>query len=71
MVRFVLSFVKERELKYGSVLLPVGLVGCMLLASLAGGCAGTQVTQVSGEPDFQRDVIGAKQPVLVYFYKGG
>ena len=58
-------------MKYAQSVLPVGLVGCVMLAMLAGGCAATQCTQVAGEPDFQRDVIGAKQPVLVYFYKGG
>ncbi len=41
------------------------------LAVLAGGCAGGKVTRIADEAAFQKIVLGADQPVLVDFYKGG
>jgi len=51
-------------------------VGACLLASalpvlLAGGCGGGNLIHVKDEADFQQQVIQAKKPVVVDFYKGG
>jgi len=47
------------------------LIAGAILAFLAGGCGGANLIHVKDEADFQQQVIEAKQPVVVDFYKGG
>jgi len=42
-----------------------------ILALVAGGCGGGNRILIKDEADFQQQVIQAKQPVVVDFYKGG
>ncbi len=49
----------------------VGVIACAALALLAGGCSGggVKLTAIQDASDFDRQVVGARQPVLVDFYK--
>lgn len=47
-----------------------GLLVCVSLALTLGGCASEKFVQIIDEPSFQREVLDAKKPVLVDFYKG-
>jgi len=47
------------------------LIAGAILALVAGGCGGANLTHIKDEADFQQQVIRAKQPVVVEFYKGG
>jgi thioredoxin 1 len=48
-----------------------GLIAVMLAALIAGGCGGSSLKPIHDETEFQAQVIQAKQPVIVDFYKGG
>lgn len=50
----------------------IGLLAIMSLTAVVAGCGGGEKLQpISGEADFQANVIRSRQPVLVEFYKGG
>jgi thioredoxin 1 len=48
-----------------------GLIAVALAALVAGGCGGNSLKPINNETEFQEQVIQAKQPVIVDFYKGG
>ncbi len=47
----------------------VGFAGCAMLALLAGGCGGQSQVVYTDSGNFQSEVLGSSQPVLVDFYK--
>ena len=49
----------------------VGLVACLTLTVLAGGCASQKLKCIKNLEDFEQHVIYSDQPVLLEFYKGG
>jgi thiol-disulfide isomerase/thioredoxin len=48
-----------------------GLIAIVLTALVAAGCGGSSLKPIQTETEFQEQVILAKQPVIVDFYKGG
>ena len=48
-----------------------GLIAVALAALVAGGCGGNNLKPIQNEAEFQEQVLQAKQPVIVDFYKGG
>jgi thioredoxin 1 len=48
-----------------------GMVICVVLCVLAGGCAGDQVTRLRDAAEFEQVALRGDKPVLVDFYKGG
>ncbi len=52
-------------------LVSVAGFGLASLALLAGGCGGGNLIPLGSSPDFQRQVLDSKKPVLVQFYKSG
>lgn len=46
-------------------------IGLAVLALLAGGCGGGNLKAMNSSHDFQREVLDAKRPVIVLFYKTG
>jgi thioredoxin 1 len=48
-----------------------GLIAVVLAALAAGGCGGSSLKPIQNETEFQEQVLQAKQPVVVDFFKGG
>lgn len=50
---------------------PAAGLGLAALALLAGGCATGNMKEISSTEQFQQEVIKAKKPAMVFFFKGG